>query len=371
VKKMGRPRKNSLDITVPKQKKECIKCKLSRRLQDFYVSSSDLYIDDGRYPVCRICINEKIPKCDPQSVEYSEAIKSVLAELNKPFIVIMWKNSIEEASKLNRKEILGVYLKNIALNKLTKNLTFRESEQFDANSSTPSIPVQNPIDTETVIVDIELSLEDLRSKDDCIKLLGYDPFAGYAPFDQKFLYAELVPYLDEDTLEDQYKISVIIQLLNNSNQIRKMDLIINKLSTDQESLLNNHARIKDLSGIKATIAKNNNDLSKENAIAIKHRGDKKAGRSTLGYIMKDLRDLGFENAEEDYYDMKRAYGMKVTADISNQSIISQLNFDEKDVEDMFKQQRDMILELQNKNEELEERLRLSQDELKKLKKLSK
>jgi hypothetical protein len=345
-------------------KKVCLKCNKSKELSSkFYTTTSDLYVD-GKYPVCKECMTDKLPPSDPESLLYLEASINLLAELNKPYIHEVWLSSIEETSKI-KKDLFGTYIKNLNLNSKYKFLTYKDSEK--TSSDKPNL-TEKEEKIENIVEEFEFTKEDIQAQKDCIRLLGYDPFAGYTKYDQKFLYAELIPYLDEDALEDQYKISVIIQLLNNNSQIRKIDLMINKLSSDDKSLLTNTAEIKNLASIKNAIATSNDKLSKENAIAIKHRGDKKAGRSTLGYLMKDLRELNFEDAEEDYYDMKKAYGMQLTADISHKSILSQLNFDEKDIEDMFKEQRDIITDLQQQKEELEEKLRQANISMKKFKK---
>ena len=70
--------------------------------------------------------------------------------------------------------------------------------------------------------------------------------------------------------------------------------------------------------------------------------------------MKNYRELGFEDAEQDYYDQKKANGMKLVADISNKSILEQLQFDENDINDMFFTQRQLIEQLNQKVLELEE-----------------
>jgi len=353
----------------------CISCKKEHNIKTgFYHTNSTLY-DDGKYPVCKECLTKNLPLANPKDLNYISAVNGLLAEINRPYIHELWLISAEESERRDM-DFLGVYMKNISMPH-TKELSHKDSDIItdkdsmlhqEANSpsdnekkegSKPISESQNKYDDE----DIVLTSEDIQSQKDCHRLLGYDPFDGYLALDRKFMYAEIIPYLDEDTLEDQHKISIIIQLINNNSQIRKMDLLINKLSSDFESLLKNSAEIKNLTAIKKQITDNNDKLAKENAIAIKHRGDKKAGRSTLGYLMKDLRELGFEDAEEDYYDMKKAYGMKMTADISSRAIISQLNFDEKDIEDMFKDQRDLIIELQRSKEELEERLRLANKQI--------
>ena len=87
---------------------------------------------------------------------------------------------------------------------------------------------------------------------------------------------------------------------------------------------------------------------------MKNRGDKSAGKSTLTYIMRDYRELGFEDAEQDYYDQNKARGMKAVADISNKNILEQLQLDENDANDMLIQQRQLLQELQERVDDLEE-----------------
>jgi hypothetical protein len=208
-----------------------------------------------------------------------------------------------------------------------------------------------------LLPEIRLDDEDKRIKEDVLRLIGYDPFSGYSEFDQKFLYNELVSYLDEDTLDDAFKLSQILQLVNNNNQIRKIDLVIATLSEDGTSLIANQGDIKSLSETKSKIVLGTDKIAKENSISVKNRGDKTAGKSTLTYMMRDYRELGFEYAEQDYYDQKKAHGIKITADISNKSILEQLQFDENDINDIFFTQRDMVQKLQAKVDDLEEEIR--------------
>lgn len=205
-----------------------------------------------------------------------------------------------------------------------------------------------------ISVDVQLTEQDIEVKNDVIRLIGYDPFAGYCSFDQKFLYNECITYLDEDTLDDAFKLSQILQIVNNNNQIRKIDLVIASLSNDTKELVANQGAIKSLSSTKKDIVVNTDKIAKENSISVKNRGDKSAGKSTLTYLMKQYRELGFEDAEQDYYDQNKAIGMKAVADISNSSMLDQLKFDENDINDMFFTQRQMLKDLQDKVMDLEE-----------------
>jgi len=225
---------------------------------------------------------------------------------------------------------------------------------FDKETGKDLITNALELEVKDLDYNVQLNEQDLQVKEDVIRLIGYDPFAGYSNFDQKFLFNELITYLDEDTLDDAFKLSQVLQLVNNNNQIRKIDLVISTLSNDAKTLISNQGEIKSLSATKSQIVGSTDKIAKENSISVKNRGDKSAGKSTLSSLMKQYRELNFEDAEQDYYDQNKAYGMKMTADISNKSLLEQLQLDENDYTDMLNTQRGLIQEYQSRIEDLEE-----------------
>lgn len=326
---------------------------------NFYKSDSPLYANNYGYMVfCKECVwetydtyfniikdirNSVLITCMKFDIPFSEndyegMTKQIINDISAhPMRIYVQK--VNSLGSINNGGLTGfdpklIWDKDSSKEEIT-NALVKEVEDFKSN-------------------DIKLTKDDLQAKEDCIKLIGYDPFAGYSLFDQKFLYNELIPYLDEDTLEDTFKLSQIIQLVNNNNQIRKIDLVIANMSNDVKTLVANQGEIKSLSTTKKTIVDNTDKIAKENSISVKNRGDKKAGKSTLTYMMRNLRELGFEEAEHDYYDQLKAIGMKRTADISNKSILEQLQFDENDYLSMMKEQREIIQRLQEKVDDLEE-----------------
>jgi len=225
---------------------------------------------------------------------------------------------------------------------------------FDKETGKDLITNALELEVKDLDYNIQLTEQDIQVKNDVIRLVGYDPFGGYSNFDQKFLYNELIAYLDEDLLDDAFKLSQILQLVNNNNQIRKIDLVISSLSNDTKTLISNQGEIKSLTDTKNKIVTSTDKIAKENSISVKNRGDKSAGKSTLSYLMKQYRELNFEDAEQDYYDQNKAYGMKITTDISNKSLLEQLQLDENDYTDMINTQRQLVQEFQSRIEDLEE-----------------
>jgi hypothetical protein len=56
---------------------------------------------------------------DPLSGAAIESVKNVMLEMNKPFILDLWISSIEEAKKTGKKDIFGLYKKNVDQNNAT------------------------------------------------------------------------------------------------------------------------------------------------------------------------------------------------------------------------------------------------------------
>ena len=104
-------------------------------------------------------------------------------------------------------------------------------------------------------------------------------------------------------------------------------------------------------------------LAKDNGISVNHNNNKSKGAGTLSGIIKQLQEKGFEEAEVNLFDIETCKGMKQVADISNDSIYKQLQFDENDYTDMIMQQREMIRELETRNSSLEETNRVLRKEI--------
>jgi hypothetical protein len=372
---LGRIKKNKtetdtkIDSNVNVNTKQKIKCPMCGKLQkdsDYYRATSPLYENNNnRMVFCKSCNVKVFDKYFKITNDLRIATYITCMKFDVPYSESEFCGMLKQVKNGSEQHPFRIYMTKLnSLGLFNNNMLdfepeglFKKDMNLDYTSNIKSEDKEdvNPsVDLKEIEKEIEITEEDLQVKEDVIRLIGYDPFAGYSKFDQKFLYNDLSPYLDEDTLDDNFKLSQIIQIVNNNNQIRKIDLIINNMSCDVKSLLANHGDIKSLTQTKKNIVDNTDKIAKENSISVKHRGDKTAGKSTLTYLMKNYRELGFEDAEQDYYDQKKANGMKLVADISNKSILEQLQFDENDINDMFFTQRQLIEQLNQKVLELEE-----------------
>jgi len=328
-------KKVAIDIT-------CTCCGETKHNTEFYSSQSEIFKANHKMCVCKNCV---FAIFEFYKAKYKDDEQTAIYRTCELLDIYYEEKLIESSRQEFEKRgsdsanIMNFYMKNIVMPQY-RHKTFEDREI-------------KLIHAKEILFEKELALKSLtieeqKSKEDCIRMLGYDAFDGYDISDQRSLYTDLIPYLDEDTLEDAYKISVILQIVNNNNQIRKANLAINGLSSAIGGMVANSKDISSLADITTKWNQQNDKLSKENNIALKHRSGSNSKNSTLGSMMKNLRELGFEKAEHNYYDMKKAYGMKFSADISNQSIIDILNFDDNDVNNILKTQRDEVAEITRK-----------------------
>ena len=99
-------------------------------------------------------------------------------------------------------------------------------------------------------------------------------------------------------------------------------------------------------------------IAKENEISVKNRSNKDAGKSTLTYLMRDLRQKDFDKAEADYYDQLRSPGTRWAVDMSITSIKQNGMFDENDKKEVYEMQLDLIDSLNQQLDEAKEKIRL-------------
>lgn len=351
----------------------CPMCGKNRTVKEFYKSNSPLY--SNNYSVMVFCKDCVFSTYDVYYHILKDIRKSVLITCMKfdiPFSDPDYDGATKQYVNNQNSHMFKIYMTKInSLGARNNGATgFDPRFIFDIdNGKKDSITNALEFEVKDLDYNIQLTERDIQVKSDVIRLMGYDPFAGYSNFDQKFLYNELITYLDEDLLDDAFKLSQILQLVNNNNQIRKIDLVIATLSNNTKTLISNQGEIKSLSSTKSQIVGSTDKIAKENSISVKNRGDKKAGKSTLTYMMKDYRELGFENAEVDYYDQLKGLGMKHAADISNKSMLEQLRLDENDFDNIIKEQRILIQNLQSEldeslenNRQLRIKLKLDSDD---------
>ena len=303
---------------------------------------SDQYAaNDGYCPICRKCIDEMYDTYSRRYRSDRQACILICHYLDVPFFNTLFDSVVEKNSGF----VIGHYLRTLngpQYNQKTFNTTIIEGELNKTVS-----------DVEDEKEDKWAAL-DRNNRDDTIDIVGYDPFEGYPASDRRYLFSELVKYFGEDDLaDDQYKLSQIIQIVINNNQVRSCDVRISQLDPVKDI-----AQIKDLADLKSKIVTASNNIAKENEISVKNRSNKAVGKSTLTYLMRDMRDKDIKEVETNFYEMLRSEGAQWAANQSLLAIRQNTMFDDNDVLDIVDSQRDMIISQRTQIDDLLEKNRL-------------
>lgn len=329
----------------------CCGMETDRPIGKFYKSPSKMFTSNDYYcPICVSCLKQKF---EEYRARYDEktAMRIICHYLDAPFYYALYDSTIQRSDNFS----IGAYMRQMN-NKQYVNKTF----------------INTLLDRKELLVD-ETQFEDIkeekwkpaetRNKNNVIEIIGYDPFDGYNENQRRFLFNNIIGYLEEDGIEDdQFKISQIIQLVNNNYQILQLDMAISKLDPQI-----NATDIKVMNELKKRLVDSNDKIAKENGISVKNRLNQQAGRSTLTYLMKYLRELDIPEAEANYYDQLKSPGTQWAANMSLKAIRENGFFDENDFKDIIENQYKMIQELQGKLDDVEEENRLlliKNDELK-------
>lgn len=350
------------------RKKECSKCGKSKFItRDYYMSNSPNHADN-RINTCKSCILNYLDIKNTEDLlsdEFMERLHNVLLDMNRPYIHDAWVKSIEE-SKERDYEPFGVYIKNINFNhrgKDWRDSVYAKDEEETKKGNKSSV---NVVSLEDKIEQQDNTEFSKQNKRDVIRLLGYDPFYTENEEDKPNLYNRLVDYLDESTLEDEFKLSSVIEIVRTFNQIDKINHSISKLISSNRMDSSGAGGIQTLIRTKEILYKSVLNLAKENEISIKNASDKSQGSGTFSGMLKKLLDTGITEAEVNLFDIETSEGFKQIADISHQSIMNQLALDENDYNEMLREQRELIRTLDAKNKELQEENRLIKLEMKSL-----
>lgn len=314
----------------------------------FYKSASQTVKFANRMVCCKSCYLNLYTYYLERFKEERIALFCICRLLDLYFNNSLFDSALQQA-KNQESNVAKIYIQKINSLKQYSSLTFLDSEQKDIDSK-PSKKKNK--------LQIEFSGEDEINRDDVLRLLKYDPFESENPEDRKHLYNVLIDYLDESTLEDSFKLPAVIEIVKTFNQIDKINRAITLMTSDITALSTNVGGIKSLMEAKDKMLRAMLAVAKDNGISVNHSTNKSKGAGTLSGIIKQLQEKGFIEAEVNLFDIETCEGMRQVADISNQSILKQLQFDENDYVTMINEQRGMIQELDTRNIKLEEENRI-------------
>lgn len=345
LEKKAKPKYEKIDTSALPPLYKCTCC--GKTVQDpegkfFKVVQNSLYkANDGYSNVCTYCCDDYFARMREKYKDEKMALLMTCAEMGWYFSEVTYIKMKEKDPQDIR---LGDYVKRLNLSQ-NKDLTFVDyvissinNEQFLRSKEEVNQQMES-----------EWTKEEQKNKQEVIEVVGYDPFAGYQNADRRYLFNELVKYLDDDVIDDSYKLSQIIQIVNNNNQIRQYDLLIAQLKP-----LTDSKDIQMLNDLKGKLVVANDKIAKENEISVKNRSNKDIGKSTLTYLMKDLRQKNFDKAEADYYDQLKSEGTRWAMELSVNAIQKNAYFDENDYNEIKDIRRELVDKLQSQVDDLME-----------------
>lgn len=353
-------------------KKVCGCCGEEKKLTQFYLSYSPMFAVDQRTPICTECCKRN--SLNEDGTINMDKFKEILLRTDKPLYFDLLesakKNVKKENSFISDKEvelhgydILSSYFRLVVMRQTrAKSFSDSEKEGFTCTNNNKSINEKKKIvqkytendntDAKSIVKDVKWSEQDLKNKSYAIEVVGYDPFEDYPEESKKFLFNALSPYLeDDDNTEDAYKLSQILQIVENNYQVRTCDKKIVNLDPIEDA-----SDIKTLQTIKKDLVASNDKIAKENEISVRNRSNKDAGKSSLTYLMRDLREKDFDKAEADYYDQLKSPGSQWAISVSQKAMLEHCMFDENDRKEVYESQLklidDLYKELDSKKEEV-------------------
>ena len=374
--RLKKPKTGNEPLPANQQKgeKKCNYCKETKKMTDFYISKNPLHAADERVPICKDCVMKASLNEDGtiNDLEFNK----VLRDIQRPYYKDLIESAIEsfkrehsyieeEKVKYYGKELLSIYFRCIAMRQ-DRAKSYEDSEKdgfIHQNNNMPKTAREriaqkyadindNP-DIEEAETKIRWSKVDKQNRDYVIEAIGYDPFLDYPEEDRRFLFNQMLPYLeDDDNIEDAYKLSQILQIVNNNKQIHVCDKKIANLDP-----LKDANDIKTLNAIKKDLVISNDKIAKENEISVKNRSNKDVGKSTLTYLMRDLRERDFDRAEADYYDQLRGEGTQWAISVSQKAILDHCLFDENDKKEVYETQLKLINDLYKELDDKKEQIR--------------
>ena len=364
AKSMG-PGKKTTNVKAATAKEEvlsyvCPHCGVLKKKTEFYVSSDPAVRIGIAFP-CKACAEKIARGYNERSGKYSDVtettLKNALCYLDKPFLNVLYEASYAEVhdDSLERPKtnMWAAYIKNVQM-KQYNTLRWRDSDFFKDGHS--DITQNNNITNEYVSDDVANELD--RNRKDVIRLIGYDPFEKELEEDKPLLYAQLIGYLDmSGNNDDMMRMSSAITIVRGYLQLQKLDDMIAK-AMNNASKAGNAGEIKSYLDAKKNISATISQLAEQSCISLKHNKNSTKGENTWTGKVRIMKEMNLREAEVNIFDAETALGIAQVADISNASILKQINLDENDYVGMLMEQKKMIEDLNKSANEAIEKSRL-------------
>lgn len=337
----------------------CPYCLTEKKKSEFYVST-DPRVLTGITQMCKDCVKKIALAWDDNRQEFGlctkKSVMDALEYIDRPFLNSLWDSSYAEwantEAKLRRKTIWDCYIKNVSMINY-RGMRWRDGDIFNTYiedaKQVAALELGHNEAAQTLIDSKEVDGEFEKNRKDVIRLLGYDPFEGEKLEDQPLLYSQLIGYLDAggDGNDDMMRTSSAITIVRGFLQQAKLD---DKLAKVMANTNSNASEMKTLLDAKKNISATISQLAEQSCLSLKHNKNASKGENTWTGKIKKLKDMDLRDAEVNGFDIGTCRGMQQVLEISDASIMKQLNLDESEWSDMVADQRKMIVDLQKERD---------------------
>lgn len=337
----------------------CPYCLKEKKKSEFYVST-DPRVLTGITQMCKDCVKKIALAWDDNRQEFGlctkKSVMDALEYIDRPFLNSLWDSSYAEwantEAKHRRTTIWDCYIKNVSMINY-RGMRWRDGDIFNTYiedaKQVVALEIGNKEAAQTLIDSKEVDGEFEKNRKDVIRLLGYDPFEGEKLEDQPLLYSQLIGYLDAggDGNDDMMRTSSAITIVRGFLQQAKLD---DKLAKVMANTNANASEMKTLLDAKKNISATISQLAEQSCLSLKHNKNASKGENTWTGKIKKLKDMDLRDAEVNGFDIGTCRGMQQVLEISDASIMKQLNLDESEWSDMVADQRKMIVDLQKERD---------------------
>ena len=334
----------------------CPYCNKEKKASEFYMSSDPLVMT-GKTTMCKECAEKIARNWDGRTGEFGDCTKASVQEalerLDKPYFDKLWDASyfeyINDNNPKKRTNIWAAYIKNIGMPQY-KTLRWRDGDLFTNYKEMALKQAQQEVGTassDEIAKSQEINEEYEKNRSDVIRLLGYDPFEKEQEEDKPLLYSQLIGYLDTSgENDDMMRTSSAITIVRGFLQQSKLDDMIAK-AMSSPNVSNKSGEIKTYLDSKQKVASTVSQLAEQSCLSLKHNKSASKGENTWTGKIKKLKELNLREAEVNGFDIGTCRGMQQVLEMSDASIMKQLNLDESEWSDMVAEQRQKLIELQN------------------------
>lgn len=342
--------------TVDEKTYLCPYCNKEKKESEFYMSTDPLVLT-GRTSMCKDCARKIARNWDDNKKEFGNctkaSVQAALERLDKPWVDDLWESSYsevyDESKEKVRESVWEAYIKNIGM-KQYKTMRWRDGDLFSTYvEDAKSVADMDNRSSSTVNTSQEINEEFEKNKRDVTRLLGYDPFESEKLEDQPLLYSQLIGYLDAggDGNDDMMRTSSAITIVRGFLQQAKID---DKLARAMANSNINTAELKALIDTKQKLGSSISLMAEQSCLSLKHNKNASKGENTWTGKIKKLKDLNLREAEVNGFDIGTCRGMQQVLELSDSSIMRQLNLDESEWSDMVAEQRQMLIKVQNERD---------------------